>query len=109
MNIIERFWGSYWTVLDKKTFKVKILSFNPEKECSMQRHRERNELWLFLSGTGKMLKKIGKQVVQQDIRAGDWYHVPRGEWHQYKSEKATVVLEIQYGDKCEEEDIEREI
>ena len=41
------------------------------------------------------------------ICAGDVFHVDRQEWHQYKAEKRTFVVEIQYGDQCIESDIER--
>ncbi len=74
----------------------------------MQRHKRRNELWCFLSGKGEMWVG-GKQNAMGyfDVTKGDSIAVPHNNWHQFKAEKSTLVLEIQYGDKCEESDIER--
>lgn len=33
--------------------------------------------------------------------------VNESEWHQFKADKRTLVLEIQFGTLCEESDIER--
>ncbi len=47
-------WGWYKTLLERKHFKVKLLYFEKSKSCSMQRHKFRNELWLFIFGDGAM-------------------------------------------------------
>lgn len=89
MRFARRKWGYYITLLSGDSFKVKLLRFNGVTPLSMQRHSKRDELWLFLSGLDK----------------GIFWHIPRKQWHTYKPK--AWVLEIQYGDKCVEEDIER--
>lgn len=90
-RIVKRTWGWYWTILDREHFKVKLLCFRRGKRMSNQFHRLRDELWLFLN----------------DTRSGSYFSIPRGEYHTFCADKTTYVLEIQYGDKCIEEDIVR--
>lgn len=98
-----RKWG-WWLVLwDDRRFKIKLLRFNALTECSMQRHKYRGELWLFLRGDG--LFKRGKEI--STSFAGDYRFVAPGTWHQFVCQMATWVLEIQYGKRCEEDDITR--
>lgn len=96
---VKREWGYYITLLDRKHFKVKLLRFNKGNPCSNQYHNFRNELWLFLSGIGI----LNEQRVQQ----GDYVLVPEQHAHQYTPWSRTWVLEIQYGETCEEKDIVR--
>lgn len=84
-------WGWWAVLLNRMTFKVKILRFHKDQRLSNQYHKLRNELWLFLTGSN----------------AGQWWHIPKGELHTYFAAKPTYVLEIQYGDQCIEEDIVR--
>lgn len=67
----------------------------------MQRHKHRNELWLFLKGAGTMEPhafRCGK---------GDYVMINQMSWHKYTAFSPTWVLEIQHGDLCLEKDIER--
>lgn len=103
MRLIRRAWGYYIVFLDRKHFKVKILRFNNGKACSRQFHRLRNELWLILSGSGTMY--LDGDITS--LRSGDCASVPCDTFHQYTPCKNTTVLEIHYGEKCDEEDIVR--
>ena len=96
-------WGWHLPVLKGKHWKIKLLYFKPDGAISYQRHSHRSELWLFVFGGGSM--KLDGAFCH--ICAGDVFHVDRQEWHQYKAEKRTFVVEIQYGDQCIESDIER--
>lgn len=101
-----RIWGWYITLFSAKSFKIKLLYFKPNGQCSFQKHKKRSELWCFLSGSG--IFTHGKNKDQISINSGDCVSVPINHWHQYKSNMRTLVLEIQTG-VCEEEDITREI
>lgn len=76
----------------------------------MQRHFNRDEMWLFLFGGGVMgvgldYNNISPENVY-DMSGGDFIEVLRGRWHKYIATKRTLVLEIQTGE-CREDDIER--
>lgn len=100
MQFARRPWGWWLVLLSRKHFKVKLLRFKRGGAISLQRHEHRNELWLFLSGGGKMAYSTAP-------RPGDYKMIRHGHWHQYTATKPTLVLEIQYGSQCNEMDIER--
>ena len=117
-RLMKRKWGWYLTLLKRNYFKVKLLWFRNGGECSMQKHHHRHELWLFLSGFGWMHGEVnnGKGTIPDQrtgepigclSTSGDYRRVPMGQTHQFKASSRCLVLEIQYGDKCEEEDIVR--
>lgn len=81
------------TLLKGRHFKVKLLYFKPDGSISKQKHQYRNELWLFIFGD----------------RQGTFWNISAGCWHVFKAVKPTLVLEVQYGKKCSERDIERAI
>ena len=103
-RFVKRKWGWYLTILDRKHFKVKLLRFNGRESLSKQYHTLRNEVWLFLSGIG--IFTLGG-INSTRVHGGDYTLIQRGELHQYHPWSKTLVLEIQYGDKCEESDIVR--
>lgn len=102
-RIVKRQWGWYWTILDRKHFKVKLLRFWKGRKCSLQYHQYRNELWLMLKGFGSM-KLDGRM---EDMTAGEYCLVPVGTQHKFVAIKPSLILEIQYGDFCMESDIVR--
>jgi len=99
LSITKRKWGYYITLISAARFKVKILRFYKDASCSKQYHHYRNELWLVLKGLGKLNTKT--------LQAGDWHAIHRRRTHQFTALKPSWILEIQYGDKCSEDDIVR--
>lgn len=92
MRYARRTWGWYFVLLDRKHFKVKLLKFKRKGRLSIQYHKLRNETWLFLSGK----------------HSGEYWYIPQGDVHTYYAEnEAPLVLEIQYGELCDESDIVR--
>lgn len=96
---VRREWGWYFTLLDRKHFKVKLLYFRHAGKCSVQWHRLRNELWLFLKGDGLLNER--------PVMQGEWRLIEKRALHWYQAQIPTWILEIQYGDKCDETDIVR--
>jgi len=108
--VVKRKWGYYLTLISREHFKVKLLWFRSGDNCSMQRHKYRNEVWCFLYGLGAMLRSVnGKSgsIEMKHVGGGHCSDVPVDTWHQYRAYRNTLVLEIQYGEKCAEDDIER--
>jgi len=108
----ERPWG-YYRVLHHpdNSVKLKELTINPNCSLSMQKHRDRSEFWFVTEGVASVytinkstdLEPIGMYKKHQHI----W--IPSGVWHQLANETTQPlrIVEIQYGDNCIEEDIER--
>jgi mannose-6-phosphate isomerase-like protein (cupin superfamily) len=103
MRFKRRSWGWYFTLFDRKHFKVKILKFMAGQSCSLQYHKHRHELWLFLKGEGA----FRRNTERERIGAGDYKSVGKYVEHKYYAAKNTTVLEIQYGPICDESDIVR--
>ena len=103
-RLVFRKWGWYFTLIDGEHFKVKLLWFNMRDGLSYQRHELRKELWLFLKGWGSFNQE--KRELSRVFK-GEWRFVEVNEFHQYFPFEPTLVLEIQFGEKCDEEDIVR--
>lgn len=111
-RLVKRKWGWYWTILDRKHFKMKLLRFKKDGALSMQYHRFRDELWLFLSGTGKFI--LNPHERRSDDPSGEFraygdsvIKVGTYALHQYIAEIPSWIIEVQYGERCVEEDIVR--
>lgn len=106
-----RNWGWYRVLDDKAGYKVKELVIEPGKSLSMQRHQDRSEHWYILKGTCTMntinissdYEEYGKFKEHQTIR------INKRQWHQgcNETKEPCHILEVQYGDRCVEDDIER--
>ena len=108
----ERQWG-YWRVLDHKPeqgYKVKELVIYPGKSLSDQKHYKRSEQWNILEGEVKMVTEWeGRQEIVYLKPQGMPYEINKEVWH-LPSNPGKVnahILEIQRGEQCVEEDIER--
>ena len=107
-----RQWG-YYRILheDGSTVKLKELTVDPGKALSMQRHDKRNEFWFVSQGIATVytlnvstdLELLGMYKKHQHI----W--IDNRQWHQLRNEtkEPLKIIEIQYGENCVEEDIER--
>jgi cytidyltransferase-like protein len=101
----ERAWGYYRVLHDVPGMKVKELTVNPGASLSMQRHWLRSEYWIVQDGVAVVNHESGSAQLHKYQE----YHVPMLSWHQLTN-PSTVPLklvEIQYGERCVEEDIER--
>lgn len=108
----ERNWG-YYRVLHEPTKNVKLkeLTVEPGQRLSMQKHKDRSEFWFVSEGVASVytvnkstdIEMIGMFKEHQHI----W--IPTDTWHQLCNETTNPlkIIEIQYGEQCIEEDIER--
>ena len=108
----ERQWGSFFNLFETKNIKVKELIVEPGKSMSFQRHLKRNEIWLISEGECEVNSsndKLSENIYKTILKKFDHFLVPVGQWHQIVnfSETQTHIIEIQYGDECKEDDIER--
>jgi D-beta-D-heptose 7-phosphate kinase/D-beta-D-heptose 1-phosphate adenosyltransferase len=108
----ERPWG-YYRVLhqDGPGMKLKELTVNPGCSLSMQRHRYRFEHWFVTEGTATIntLDADDNTVMKNFVMKNMQTYISREEWHQLVNKTDTLlkVIEIQFGEQCAEEDIER--
>jgi len=102
----KRPWGS-WYVLERGSgYKIKKLNILPGESISLQYHNLRSEIWSIISGTGLM--RINEQSFV--VNAGEMYKVFVRDIHKVTNtskEHPLVILELQQGETCSEDDIVR--
>ena len=108
----SRSWGYYRVLHEQgKEVKLKELTVVPKTCLSMQRHSDRAEHWFVAEGTATVysidsstdIELLGEYSKFQHI------HILKHQWHKLcnETDEPLRVIEIQYGDQCVEEDIER--
>lgn len=109
-----RAWG-YYRVLHEVPpgTKLKELTVSPKTCLSMQRHTKRHEFWFVAEGTATVytLDPVDAQrEVKCQLEVHEHTFIDNKEWHQLcnETDKPLKLIEIQYGEDCVEEDIERQ-
>jgi cytidyltransferase-like protein len=101
----QRVWGYYRVLHEVAGTKVKELTVLPGQTLSMQRHQDRAEYWIVTEGECK----VEREFAALFLRKHEELHIPVGAWHQLSNpfSEPCKLVEIQYGARCVEEDIER--
>ena len=113
-----RDWGYYRVLHDCGKTKVKELTVDPGKSLSLQRHFKRSELWFVSEGVATLytidyssdyVNTGAYESFGSTYEQFDTIHIPKNKWHQLANETNSPlkIIEIQYGEDCIEEDIER--
>jgi mannose-6-phosphate isomerase len=101
----QRPWGTF-TVLDEADgFKVKRIEVLPGKRLSYQKHAQRAEHWVVVSGTAKVTLD-DRDII---VNAGEAIDIPIGAAHRVENpgEETLVFIEVQRGGYLGEDDIVR--
>jgi cytidyltransferase-like protein len=102
-------WGEYRVLHDLPGCKVKELVIEPGKSMSMQRHFFRAEHWYVLKGQCQVEIIKDHERIIDTIEQNHSYMIGQSVWHRgfNNSSETCHILEVQYGEMCVEEDIER--
>ena len=107
----ERQWGYYRVLHDVPGMKVKELTVNPGSSLSMQRHWKRAEYWIVSEGKCVLNSQMdgGYRMPSKTLSMHQSHKIHVAEWHQLTNpfDVPCRIVEVQYGDQCREEDIER--
>ena len=111
----EKPWG--YEILWAKTDKYvgKIIKINNGKRLSLQSHNHRSEHWIVADGQCHIESMMQSSMLGdyylpiQDLEKHEQADIFKTQWHKLSNpfDEPCHIIEIQYGDKCEEEDIER--
>jgi mannose-1-phosphate guanylyltransferase len=120
----HRVWG-YYRVLSYLGNKVTVkeLVVSPSMCLSFQKHEHRNEFWCVNSGVARVILSEdyprGNKTLEQELiedksttvilHETETLVILAGTWHQLinPSRQELSIIEVQYGDQCDEEDITR--
>ena len=107
----KRVWGDFYNLFSEKNLKVKELIINPKKGMSFQKHKYRSEIWFVSEGACIVnhSKTDESEKKEYEFNREDIFFVKKNEWHQLVNpyDEICKIIEIQYGEKVIEEDIER--
>lgn len=106
---VKRDWGWYRVLQDRNGYKIKELVINPNSSLSMQRHFKRAEHWYVLKGMCHLKVDTGEDIQEHELTANKSFTIKKEQWHQGQNKLTAYchILEIQHGEECIEEDIER--
>lgn len=103
LEIVNRPWGTYQTVIDEPSYKVKKIVVNPNQRFSLQYHQNRSEDWIIVEGTGIIIS--GRK--ERKCITGDTFHISPLTIHRATGGyNGLTFIEVQRG-KCREDDIVR--
>ena len=107
-----RAWG-YYRVLHEvgPNTKLKELTVAPKTCLSMQRHDRRAEFWFVAEGEAAVytLDTSSDHDLVGHFAVHDYIWIKKNQWHMLcnETDQPLKLIEIQYGEDCVEEDIER--
>ena len=105
----ERTWGYYRVLHEMDGTKVKELTVNPGSSLSMQKHFKRNEYWIVTEGRCMLEQDDGEKESHNQLHKHQTVHIQQESWHRLYNpfSEPCRIVEVQYGEQCIEEDIER--
>jgi cytidyltransferase-like protein len=107
----RRVWGEFSDLFQDDVVRVKELIIEPGKGISYQRHFKRSEMWFVSKGRLNVKHSFSTPDNFQvhTLEKDQFFHVKQGDWHQAYNpfEEPCHIIEIQYGEETNEDDIER--
>lgn len=102
---VHRPWGTYTVLEGGSNFKIKRIEVKPNASLSLQMHHHRNEHWIVVSGTAKVIN--GDMDIL--LRTNESTYIPAGHCHRLSNPGVIplVMIEVQSGEYLEEDDIVR--
>ena len=107
----ERVWGEFYNLFSNDFLKLKELIIKPKQGMSFQKHFLRNEIWFVSKGqcSVNFSKDDPDNFEEISLHTEETFHVQKQAWHQIFNpfDEPCHIIEIQYGEETNEEDIER--
>ena len=109
----KRVWGEFSNLFEDEAVKVKELIIEPGQGISYQRHFKRSELWFVSKGVINVKHALANQSpdnpIVHTLKTDDQIHIRVGDYHQAFNpfSEPCHIIEIQYGEETNEDDIER--
>jgi len=102
---VTRPWGTFDSIDETDSFKVKRLTVNPGAKLSLQMHHQREEFWVVVAGTASVTK--GDDVLI--MKVGETIHIPIEMTHSLENpyDEPLIIIEVQIGNYLGEDDIVR--
>ena len=104
-SVVQRPWGTYHKIFQEAEVWVKRVEVAPGERLSLQKHKNRSEKWIIVSGQG--LVTVNELTVT--VAKGSIIDVPVGVVHRMSNlgKKPLVFIEVACGTDLTEKDIVR--
>ena len=104
-SIVKKPWGSFEILKSGKNFLIKKIYVKPGGVLSLQSHVYRSEHWIVVEGNVEVT--INNKTT--NLKENESIFIPKGATHRMsnKTDLDLVIIEIWYGDKLDENDINR--
>jgi len=110
-DYVRKPWGYYVDALRTPNHVLKTLVLDPGKAISIQKHEHRSEYWTIVHGNALVSSgDTPEEMRGVSYASGAQIVIIPTEWHTVSNLSSTeplVIAEVQLGDRCEEEDIQR--
>ncbi len=102
---VYRPWGNYLSLIENKTWQVKLIEVKPGEELSLQMHHYRSEHWVVVKGIAKV--EIESKV--EFLKENESTYIPLGSKHRLSNpgKEKLSLIEVQTGTYVGEDDIVR--
>jgi len=102
---VLRPWGEYLIITEEPGYLIKIITVNPNKRISLQRHFHRSEHWVVVSG----IAEVTCGETNAFLNENESTFIPKTMLHRLKNPGKTPleIIEVQQGNYLKEDDIER--
>jgi mannose-1-phosphate guanylyltransferase len=102
---VTRPWGTYTVLESGDRYKIKRIEVRPGASLSLQMHHHRNEHWIVVSGTAKVVNGEREFLVLTNEST----YIPAGHKHRLENPGVMplVMIEVQSGEYLGEDDIVR--
>jgi mannose-1-phosphate guanylyltransferase len=104
-KMVYRPWGSFLSIEEGNTWKIKKIEVNPGASLSLQKHFHRSEHWVVVTG----IAKIEVDNIKKIIGSNESVYIPLGAKHRLSNPNKSplTLIEIQSGNYLGEDDIKR--
>jgi mannose-1-phosphate guanylyltransferase len=104
-HLVHRPWGTYEVLMTAEGYKVKRIVVKPGGRLSLQKHHQRNEHWVVVSGAAT----VTVDGVRSTLSANESTYIKMGYSHRLENDGADelVMIEVQVGAYVGEDDIVR--
>ena len=101
----RRPWGSASVLEEGKRYKIKRVEVKPGHRLSLQTHQHRNEHWIVVSGTAKVIRDTHESFLATNQST----YIPACTTHRLENPGTIplVLIEVQSGEYLGEDDIVR--
>lgn len=105
VGLVDKPWGLYKTYEKEKGYLLKKIVVNPGELLSLQSHEHRSEKWIVVSGIATV--EIDEEI--STLNPLETIYIEKRQKHRLSNlaKDVLILIEIQFGDTLEEEDIVR--